>query len=377
MTENRREAFLTQLADQRGISVAQFAKFGFSPDELRQYGADFIRGRANGIAADASPTVRSMVEHLSFGDWVRCHDPRHGQMDPDSRDTDQILTRAMTSSDFTASLANTIAEISGTTFDRTVAGAVNLARPVGVSDFKSTTLARVGVGTLDTVADGAAYERLRVTEGQALEDAGIEEHGGTISFSRKVFYGDNAGLLLTTAMEAGGAQGRTLLTALTSKLESTANLADGRAPFNATDGNLVAAGAAPSTPTLDEAIQILRGLTNPAGDVVGVGPRFLVVHPALETVSRGVINHIWEPGDPARVELVVLPWLTDSNAWYLMGDPQVAPALTMLHLGQHAGRPFHVEPVRTKASSSGVDLAVTADFAFLWTGRFAVKNPGA
>jgi hypothetical protein len=87
-------------------------------------------------------------------------------------------------------------------------------------------------------------------------------------------------------------------------------------------------------------------MTNPAGEIVGVGPAFVVVPPALEVSTRILLNETFAVHGPDRPVLVVNPYLSSAMSWYVFADPLAAPTLALLHLSGHDDRPLAAKGLR-------------------------------
>jgi phage major head subunit gpT-like protein len=82
----------------------------------------------------------------------------------------------------------------------------------------------------------------------------------------------------------------------------------------------------------------MGAFTNDSGEPLGIIPNLLMVPPALEGMARSILNadivvagtadasgvtNVWR----GSADLLVNPWLTDANNWYLFATNQLMPAL--------------------------------------------------
>jgi phage major head subunit gpT-like protein len=82
----------------------------------------------------------------------------------------------------------------------------------------------------------------------------------------------------------------------------------------------------------------MGAFTNDSGEPLGIIPNLLMVPPALEGMARSILNadivvagtadasgvtNVWR----GSADLLVNPWLTDANNWYLFATTQLMPAL--------------------------------------------------
>lgn len=84
-----------------------------------------------------------------------------------------------------------------------------------------------------------------------------------------------------------------------------------------------------SAGSLEAAIQSFGSITEERGMPIESVPRKLIVHPENEMNARRLLNSMQYPGSnlndvnvlrDANLELIVTPYLTDTDAWYLLGD---------------------------------------------------------
>jgi hypothetical protein len=246
-----------------------------------------------------------------------------------------------------------------------------------VSDFRASSFAQLGLSALAVTPENSAILPLRwYGATAALETVGLDAHSHYLGVTREVIAGDRVGMLQSVGQQVGQAVSRAVATSLASALESSDTLSDGRAWFNATDGNLAGSGAAPSAPTLNAAVQALRAMPDPAGNAVGTPARFLVVPPALEASARILVASTFG-GSSDWLHVVCLPTLTSASAWYVLPAPQVMPSVALLSLAPANKPVFSLERARKRIESDAIEFKLFADYRVARVSRFAYKNPGA
>jgi hypothetical protein len=271
-------------------------------------------------------------------------------------------------------LAQTISALALSAYDSMSEWAA-IAWRVQVANFKPSSLAQLGLSALAVTPENSSILPLRwYGSTAALETVGVDAHSHRFAVTREVLLGDSVGMMQSLSMQVGQAVSRAVATALAAALESSDTLSDGRAWFNATDGNLAGSGAAPSAATLNAAIQALRAMTDPAGNVVGVPARYLVVPSALEATARILVASTFGPSD--WLQVVVLPTLTSATAWYLLPAPQVMPSVALLSLAPATRPVFSLERARKRIESDAIEFKLFADYRIARVSRFAYRNPG-
>jgi hypothetical protein len=253
-----------------------------------------------------------------------------------------------------------------------------LASEMGFTDFRAHKSVR-----------GSAFPALQkvnehgeITHG-TLADSGDEialaRYGRIVGLTFQAITNDSVGMfadLMTSAAEGALATEANLMAAA---VEANPLLADGLAVFAAGHGNIAAAGAAPSETTLTEARKAMRGQTGISGERIAPVPRFLLVPPALETVSEKLVSQVQatKTADAnvfSILSVLVEPRLADETAWYLVADPAQVSGLRFGYLDSEGGP---VVDERQGWEYDGIEFRVRMSFATGFTDfRGWYKNPG-
>ncbi len=147
---------------------------------------------------------------------------------------------------------------------------------------------------------------------------------------------------------------------------------DGNRLFSVAHGNVAATPAwlgQDGGLVLSEARLALRTMKGQDGNPINAVPRYLLVHPALETVAETILAQLYPSavGDVqgsifrGKLELLVEARLFDENRWYVFADPAVLPILEYSNL----------------ASAPGPQLASREGFDVLGMEMRAVLDAGA
>jgi phage major head subunit gpT-like protein len=94
-----------------------------------------------------------------------------------------------------------------------------------------------------------------------------------------------------------------------------------------TESNILATPADLDFPSFDNALVELGDTVDDEGKLLNIKPKYLVVAPAGEVTAREILQSTTRPDTAERamnalmgkVEVVVWPYLTDADAWFLIG----------------------------------------------------------
>jgi hypothetical protein len=221
------------------------------------------------------------------------------------------------------------------------------------SSLQSVSGTLVGtVGTLPSVAEGAAYTELAI--GDSPETASFTKYGGYIPLTLELIDRDETRKLRAYPRELANA-GLRLISSLVAAI-FTANsgvgpaMADGGNLFNATavtsaggHANLRTAALSSSEwEAVSQAVYNQPLLVKNAAGYYGAGPkmavnpRYLLVPRALELTARKILYPFWENAANIHSEnlqrgemgdVVTVPEWSDANDWAAACDPRIAPAI--------------------------------------------------
>lgn len=295
-----------------------------------------------------------------------------------------LIERAgmLTTSDFPQILANTVGRTLRAAYQRPTSGIQRLARQTTMADFRAKSR---------LMLDGSGINLEKVNEAGEFKNAGLIEtgeaykldtFGRVLSISRQALVNDDLGALvdlprhLGLAAQAFEAQALVNLLLLNSGVGPV--LSDGNAVHHTAHGNIAASGAAPSEATLSAARLAMRKQTSPAGALITVNPKFLLVPPELETSAEKLLSTIQAADTDdvnvfSKLVLIVEPRLTSATRWWL-----VSPDVDGMEYAHLAGEGGPQIATQVGFRIDGVEYRVRLDFGcgFVdWRGWYT--NAGA
>ena len=269
-----------------------------------------------------------------------------------------------TTADFTGLVKNALNKIVVNTWDQLGQAGYDwwqrIARVEHFNSLQSITGTLVGtVGTLPSVAEGAAYTELAV--GDSPETAEFVKYGGYIPLTLELIDRDESRKLAAYPRELAAA-GLRKISALVAAIFTDnsgvgPDMADGGALFNATatttaggHANLLTGELSAeqwdtvSTAVYNQPMLIKNAATHyGTGPALAINPRYLVVpramqltamkilYPTLENAAN-IYSENMQRGQPGDV--VTVPEWTDANDWAAVCDPLLAPAI---YVGERFG----------------------------------------
>lgn len=214
-----------------------------------------------------------------------------------------------------------------------------------VNDFREQKRGRIGgYGTLPTVAEGAAYTPL-TSPGDEEATYTVDKKGGTETLTMESIANDDLSALTRIPRSLGRAAAQTLYRFVWNLIASNPTMTyDATALFHASHGNLGT--AALSAGSLQAARVAMReqAAYGDAAEVLGIAPSLLVVPAELEEtafeLTRSAVavtagKDATVPNINSGMDMIVLPFLTDTNNWYAVGDPDLVPTI---EVGFYRGR---------------------------------------
>ncbi len=221
----------------------------------------------------------------------------------------------------------------------------------------------------------------------SAEKSSVKTYAEIINYSREAMTNDDTERLTITAQAAGRAAARLVGNLAYAVLTDNANMSDGIALFHASHGNLPAAGAAPSTTTMNAIRALMSAQAGPSGEVLNIRPAIMLVPTVLEStaaVLRDATNAQTDddpltPGYKAGRFAVVSDGrlnAASSTGWYVIADPRLFSAVDVVTLEGSNGRPvfesfgrFTVDGIAFRIKHDVIALPV--DY------RTIAKNAGA
>jgi hypothetical protein len=257
------------------------------------------------------------------------------------------------------------------------------ARKATAPDFKQ--MSRVALSdapALDNVPEGGEFKRGAFSDGKEVYQ--LATYGKIVPISRQSIINDDLqaftrlpGLM---AMSAANLESDTVYGIVT----ANAALADGVALFHATHANLAGAGAVISVASLGAGRGAMRVQKSPQNVVLNLGPQYLIVPAALETIanqftSADFVSAKSSDINPFKGSLeVIVEGRLDANsatAWYLAANYNQVDTVEYSYLEGQEGAYLET---RQGFDIDGWEFKVRLDFAAKGIDyRGLYKNPGA
>ncbi|MGI2031402.1 prohead protease/major capsid protein fusion protein [Rhizobium panacihumi] len=292
----------------------------------------------------------------------------------------QVIERALhTTSDF----GKVISSVGQTTLQASY-GAVPsalkaAARRTTARDFKAKTAVRLGgFSNLEKVNEHGEFKRGTFSE--SAESLKLETFGKIFGMTRQMLVNDDLGAFSEVAQRLGKKASDLEAKILVDLLKSNPKMGDGLTLFHATHKNL-GTPAALSVDALSTARTSFRKQTDDTGELISVGPRYLVVGADLETQAEKILTSIQANQTQdvnvfgGKLELVVEPRLTNATEWFLAAPAEQVPGLEYAYLEGEEGPQFFEQ---FGFNVDGVEIKVRLDFgaSFMdWRGWY--RNAGA
>jgi len=280
-------------------------------------------------------------------------------------------------SDFSTVLSGAVGMVLRRAYDAAPSGLKPIARQVHLDDFRARTFATMsGFSGLEKVGEHGEFKRGTIQD--SGESVRLETFGKVFGLTRQAIINDDLGAFAEMPRRLGIAAAAFEADQLASLLASNPLMSDGKALFSADHGNVASPASSLSKDALSAARKVMRGQRDDAGQLIGVGPKWLVVGPELETAAEELMAAITptETGEvqPIRLRIAVEPRLP-GFAWYVAADPAEVDGLVFGHL---ASEPGPVVEHRVGFDVDGLEIKVRLDFgaAFIdW--RSWYRNAGS
>jgi hypothetical protein len=233
-----------------------------------------------------------------------------------------------------------------------------------------------GMSNLPTVAEGASYEELAISD--AGESSAFVKRGGYIGITREMIM--NSDIQRIQAVPRGLAQAalRTRSAAIAAIFTANAGVGptltqDSKALFHADHGNLdVTALGTDATAWRAARAECFKQAELGSGKRLGVYPKYLLVPAELYDQALAILGYgegmptTYTPeaqdrgfADPRAIPLVVPDW-TDATDWAYIVDPAVYPVI-MMSYSQAPGGGIHPAPELFSVLSESAGLLFTND----------------
>lgn len=329
---------------------------GDCPDDARQYMSDSLLDMARDSLSRSGVSTRGLS-------------------------ADDVFTRAAHgTSDFPLVVSNAMGKVAADSYKAAESPLKQLGRQRVLRDFKPSTSIRLGeMGRLEEIAESGEIKA--TSRAESGESMSLKTFARAINVSRNLLVNDDLNLLGDMTAAFGEAAAQTEADEMVALLTSNPNLSDGTPVFDASRGNLAAAGAAPSETTLSAARKAMRGFKGLDGKtLISVTPKYLVVGPELETDAEKLLAAIYAATTAdvnawtGKLSLLVEPRITDDQ-WFVFADPARVASMVYGYLASAQG----VQIQRAEAwDTLGIKYRAFLDFGTGWSDwRGAYRNEGS
>ena len=232
---------------------------------------------------------------------------------------------ALSTPDFPTIVSETARGISAARSSVHLPDILALTAPLEVQNYNSQSYSSVDIEGVPTPGSLEYHEfsvpRVRLT-GEEVQIASVFAR---LIFSRQAIVNDDRNYFASAVRAFVAACHRNEMRMLIAKLEANANLTDGRALFNATDGNLITGSGEPSATTIKNVIAALRNTSLEGGDAADCKLAVLLVPAELELSALTAARDLFPPSHQPSV--VSSAYLSDATSWYAFADPMLFPTI--------------------------------------------------
>lgn len=204
--------------------------------------------------------------------------------------------------------------------------------------------------THNRVLVSEAPDLVEVAEGGEYSDSNLKDYnygialqtfGRTFSLSRQAVINDDLNALKQQPARFGRSAARTLAKRVIGAIEGDGNTYDGVSMFSLGHGNSANTSLTNDVTganAVQAAMTKIKKATDPdTGEKMGLEPKFLLVAADLEFTAMQLVrgSQIWPVSTAggttvnpvSGLTVIVEPFMTSTTGWYVMADPQAAPAV--------------------------------------------------
>lgn len=298
-----------------------------------------------------------------------------------------FATRAMSTSDFNAILADVSNKQLAAVYASRPASFTRWASPGSLPNFKPVDVCRVSApGLLPELRESDSYKALTLEDGS--ETVRMKTYGGLLGITRQTIVNDDLDALGDLNRLLAQSAALTQATIATSALTGNSILSDGTPVFHASRGNILSGvGSALSADSLSDAVAVMRRFSDVNGQPLMIEPKFLVVGPGNERIAYQLAYSDADPGTnnagtvnfikkSIGLEVIVDPLFESASlkAWYLLPDPAIVPVIRYFTLDGYGLAPFVESQQMFKQDQ--MEMKTRIDFAAAPIGYFGVKSTG-
>ncbi|TAN61054.1 zinc ribbon domain-containing protein [bacterium] len=210
-----------------------------------------------------------------------------------------------------------------------------IANVVPLMDFRTNRRDRLGgYGDLPIVAQGLGYPAL-ATPGNEESTYAPAKRGGTEDITLEAIKNDDVGAIRRIPLKLGRTAARTLFKFVFDFLATNPLIYDSTALFTAGHANL-ATGALTAGTFAARRQAMLKQTELNSAQVLGIAPKYGIVPVDLDKTFYDLVstarNSDFSPTAPdftrtLQMEMIVVPYWTDINNWYLAASPADIPGI--------------------------------------------------
>ena len=277
----------------------------------------------------------------------------------------EIATRALTTSDFPALLADSAGRALAQAYDATPSPLKIVSKQVSLPDFRSRTVVRLGAAPdLETVNEHGEFKFGFINEASA--NYKLATYGKIIALSRQAIVNDDLGAFADLTNKFGASAARKEGDLLAALILSNPTI-DSVALFHASRGTLLTGGgSALASAGIAAAVKALRLQKEIGGGFIQQTPMYLVVPAALELAARQAVFAIspvvTSAANPIEqtLQVIVEPRLDASSttAWYLVVN---SGSNSLEHAYLEGNQGVYVE-TRNGFEVDGMEIKARLDF---------------
>lgn len=296
----------------------------------------------------------------------------------------EIVSRALSTSDFPSILANLANKSLRAAYELAPRTYLPISNVVSVPDFKTITRTQLsGTPALEEVPEYGEYKYGNMSDGK--EQYAVKTYGKLLKFSRQAIINDDLGAFSRLLQQFASSAAQLESDLAWAQITSNPTMGDGIALFHANHANLESTGAVISIASLGSGRAKLRKQTGLEGMLINLMPSYLLVPSALETIAQQYVANTnivaakqtdYNPF-AATLQVIAEPRLdvNSATAWYLAAAPSSIDVLELAYLegtnGVYTEEQYGFE-------SDGYEIKARLDVgAKVIDWRGLVKNPGA
>lgn len=234
---------------------------------------------------------------------------------------------------------------------------------VPVSDFRTQRRMRFGgYGNLPTVLQGDSYTQLTSPADEEATYA-VAKRGGTEDITLEMIKNDDVGSIRRIPQRLAYAAKRTLHEFVFNFLSGNPTIYDAVALFHGSHNNLGSTALATGPLQAGRWAMMKQAELN-SSKRLGLPPKYIIVPVDLDKTAFDLISAPdtgqYAPTSPDfvrmwRMEMIVVPYWTDANDWYLVGDPANSPTIEVGFLDGNEEPELFVQDSPTVGSMFNAD----------------------